>query len=260
MPAINPEHLQRQIDDLLTQIHQPERFVRSCVSLLDKYADRTKRPRGSAVKVEITTVLRVPRPVIKTLCLRIQGNEEGETGEWLAIGRGLWARDIRETRQVAACTLSRMSGEVVSEEIQEWALACEDEEALIALASTGTTQWRTIDRAHFYRMVEDWLRDSRIRMRHVGILALLARAQDVDFDELPQALVLLQGVCAKVRGSSQRSLTDFVRYLTSISPPEVAKFLMDEVERGSQGSKRLAQAVLPAFPDRLKQEIRKTLG
>ncbi len=257
MPAINPEQLQRQIDDLLVLVHQPERFVRSCVNLLDTYADRTKRPRGSTARIEISTVLRVPRPVMKTLYLRLLGSDEGD---WLAIGRGLWVMDIRETRQVAACALAKMSGEVVAEEAQEWALTCEDEEALDALASTGTTRWRTTEQANFYRTLEAWLGDPRIRIRHLGILALQARIRDVDFNELPQVLGLIQGLCANVRGSSQRSLNEMVRYLISISPPEVAKFVIDEVEAGVQGAKRLAQAVIPVFPDRLKKEIQKTLG
>ena len=260
MPAIQPEQLQRQIDALLRLVDEPQAFIRSCMNLVDYYADRTKRPRGSAAKVEIARILRVPRPVMKALCLRIQQFEGGTPEIWLEIGRGLWRQAIREARQVAACLLLKVPQDVIAQEAEAWAIECEDDEALTYLASTGLKTWRIRDQDRFYASIETWLGDARVCIRHLAILALHARSEDDPFNELPRILSLLAGRAAEVRGSSQRSLTGLVRRLSKISSPEVAKFLMDEVEAEVQGARRLAQAALPAFPEKLQTEIQRVLG
>jgi hypothetical protein len=260
MPAIQPEQLQRQIDDLLDLAHEPISFIRGCMNLLDYYADRTKRPRGSATKVEIARILRVPRPVMKTLCLQIQQSERGEPAQWLVIGRGLWDKAIREARQVAACTLLKSPEDKIPTEVGDWVIRCEDDEALRDLALVGIKHWRRQDLDRFYRTTGAWLLDSRMRLRHLGILALHGRSQDQDFQELPRMLRQMEGLSSRVYGSSQRSLNALVRDLAQISPPEVAKYLIDEVQANTAGSRRLTQAVMPIFPERLQQELRQVLG
>ena len=260
MPAIQPEYLQRQIEDLLSKVHDPRTFIRSCMNLLDYYADRTKRPRGSVAKLEIAKILRVPRPVMKTLCLRIQQFDGGESAHWLDIGRGLWNQAIREARQVAACALTKFPEEMIPADVEAWAIVCEDDEALTYLTSIGLKLWREQDQNRFYAQAEAWLGDARVRIRHMAILALQARSGDDDFDEIPLILAKLTGLSAHVRGSSQRSLTGLIRHLARISSPEVAKFLMDEVDADVPGARRLAQTAMAAFPERLQAELSKTLG
>ncbi|MCJ7823799.1 MAG: DNA alkylation repair protein [Anaerolineales bacterium] len=260
MPAIQPENLRRQIDDLLGLALEPGRFIRSCMNLLDYYADRTKRPRGSTTKVEIARILRVPRPVMKTLNLRIQEFEGGEAERWLEIGRGLWNQAIREPRHIAACALAKSPEALIAAEVETWAIACEDDVALSDLTSIGLKQWRKRQPARFYACVAAWLADPRVRIRHMAILALHARSGDDDFDDLPLLLGYLAGISAQVRGSSQHSLTELVRHLASISPPEVAKFLMNEVQADVQGARRLVQSASTAFPQRYQSDLRETLG
>lgn len=260
MPAIQPELLQRQIDDLLSRVHDPRTFIRTCMNVLDYYADRTKRPRGAVAKVEIAKILRVPRPVMRTLCLRIQQFEGGESAHWLEISRGLWNQAIREARQVAAYSLPKSPEAMITAEAEAWAVICEDDEALTYLSSVGLKSWREKDRARFYAQAETWLADARVQIRHLAILALQARSGDDDFDELPLLLRILSGVSAQVRGSSQRSLSGLIRHLARISSPEVTKFLIDEIEADVQGARRLAQATMAAFPERLQAELSKTLG
>jgi hypothetical protein len=260
MPAIQPEQLHRQIDDLLKLAHEPTSFIRGCMNLLDYYADRTKRPRGSAAKVEIARILRVPRPVMKTLCLQIQQSERGEPTQWLVIGRGLWDKAIREARQVASCTLAKSPEDRIPAEVEDWATRCEDDEALKQLARMGMRYWRGKDLDRFYQATGAWLRDPRLRLRHLGILALHGRSRDQDFKELPRMLHQMEGLSSQVRGSSQRSLNALVRDLAQISPPEVAKYLIDEAQSKVTGASKLARAVMPVFPERLQQELRRALG
>ena len=260
MPAIQPEYLQRQIDDLLSRVHDPRTFIRSCMNVLDYYADRTKRPRGAVAKVEIAKILRVPRPVMRTLCLRIQQFEGGESAHWLEIGQGLWNQAIREARQVAACTLTKSPEAMIPTEAEAWAIVCEDDEALTYLSSVGLKSWRERDQERFYVQVQDWVGDARVRIRHLAILTLQARTGDDDFDELPLILTIMTGLSAHVRGSSQRSLSGLIRHLASISSPEVTKFLINEIKADVQGARRLAQATMAAFPERLQAELSTTLG
>ena len=260
MPAIQPEQLQRQIDQLLGSVADPTGFIRSCMHLLDYYADRTKRPRGSAAKLEIAKILRVPRPVMKTICARIRQFESGEPEHWLIIAQGLWKKAIRESRQVAACALEKSPDEEIATVVEDWAMICEDDQALEYLTSTGLKHWRKQDLKRFYHIMQIWLGDNRLRIRHLAVLAIMGRSEDEDFQELPQVLNLLAGLTAQLRGSSQRSLTILVRQLASLSPPEVAKYLIDELQEDVPGAQRLTQNVLATFPERFQHEIRRSLG
>jgi hypothetical protein len=260
MPAIQPEQLQRQIDQLLGSVADPTEFIRSCMHLLDYYADRTKRPRGSAAKLEIAKILRVPRPVMKMICARIRQFESGEPEHWLIIAQGLWKKAIRESRQVAACALEKSPHEEITTVVEDWAMICEDDQALGYVTSTGLKHWRKQDLKRFYHIMQIWLGDNRLRIRHLAVLAIMGRSEDEDFQELHQVLNLLAGLTAQLRGSSQRSLTILVRQLASLSPPEVAKYLIDELQEDVPGAQRLTQNVLASFPERFQHEIRHSLG
>jgi hypothetical protein len=255
MPAIQPDLLQRQIDELLGQANEPSAFIRTAINLLDHYADRTKRPRSSAVKVEIAKVLRVPRPVMKMLCMRLQLAPTRLSEEWFEIGSGLWGHATREARQLAACVLNKCPEDQVESLVESWVVACEDDEAIEYLALEGLKAWRVQDLERFYRTIVSWLGDGRLRMRFMGILAFYGRSQDEDFNELPRMLSILSGTSAEVRGSSQRALSNLIRSLAEISPPEVAKFLIDDLRSKTPGAQRLAQASLSVFPVRLQHEI-----
>jgi hypothetical protein len=260
MPAIQPEVLQRQIDEILSLASEPGTFIRASINLLDYYADRTKRPRSSVARVEIAKVLRVPRPVMKTICLRLQQAPASISEEWQAIGSGLWDHASREARQMAACVLSKCPQDQIQIMVESWVLNCEDDEAIEFLAKQGMKFWRVQDLDRFYRTVLKWLGDTRLRMRYLGILALYGRSEDEDFAEIPRLLALLNGISSQVRGSSQRALTGLIRQLADVSPPEVAKFLLDEIRSQTSGAHRLAQASLSAFPVHLQREIQVELG
>jgi hypothetical protein len=197
---------------------------------------------------------------MKMICVRIRQFALGEPEQWLVIGQGLWKKAIREARQVAACALEKSPEEKIRGVVEDWALACEDDQALAYVASGGMKHWRMQDLKRFYRTVEIWLKDSRLRIRHLAVLALHGRLEDENFDELPTVLSALRGISARLRGSSQRSLTTLVRQLAQVSSPEIAKFLIDELEADVQGARRLAQNALAAFPERLQDEIRRSLG
>jgi hypothetical protein len=260
MPAIQPEKLERQIDELLELIDDPPVFIRSCLNLLDYYADRTKRPRSSSMGVEIARILRVPRPVMKTLCVRIKKFDQGSPENWLAISKGLWEKGIRETRQVAACTLDKLPEGEIPDLVVGWAVICEDDQALTEVAVSGLNAWRGRDHQRFYRTIVRWLEDGHIRIRQLAVLALIGRSEDEDFHEIPEMLKVLSGISTQLRGSSQRSLTALIRKLAEISPPEVAKFLIEQVESDVGGARRLAQHSVSAFPERLQAEIRQAMG
>jgi hypothetical protein len=128
------------------------------------------------------------------------------------------------------------------------------------VTSSGLKLWRNQDLKRFYTTMQIWLNDNRLRIRHLAVLAIRGRIEDDNFQELPQVLNILEGLSAQLRGSSQRSLTILVRQLASLSPPEVAKYLIDELQEDVPGAQRLAQNVLTTFPERFQQEIRRSLG
>ena len=239
---------------------EPGRFARACYELLEFYADRTKRRNTAIGQVETARVLRVSRPVMRTLCMDIQRFEHEEQRDWLEAAELMWNTGVREGRFVAACLLNKASPENASIYAEAWAETCEDVVALGWLASDGLSAWREQDPEIFLQMLKRWINDQRLQVRHLALLLITNASRDSTFDKyLPETFRILHGISAKVRGESVQSLYGLMRQLAKKSPAETTKFLLDENKAGHPSVKRLIRNTTESLPDNYREAIIRVL-
>ncbi len=260
MPAVNPEDLSQRIESVLMLLGEPRRFARACYELLEFYADRTKRRTTALGQVETARVLRVSRPVLRTLCNEIQHFAHEEEADWLEAAELMWNTGVREGRFVAACLLNKAAQENAPIYAEAWAETCEDVVALERLAADGLSVWREQDPDIFLQVLTRWIDDHHLQVRHLALLLIENASRDSTFDKyLPETFRILHGISVKVRGGSVQSLYRLVRQLAKRSPAETAKFLLDEIKAGHPGVKRLIRNTMESLPDNYREAINRAL-
>lgn len=260
MPAVNPERLKQQVEDLLTMLGDPVALKRQCLDLLDFYADHTRRSVASGGVKDADWVFSVPRPVLRALSHGLRSRTQEKPALMLPNATVLWEARYRETRLLASAIL----GGIQQPEVAQWAEArvpnCDDSVVLKELASQGLAGLREADPAAFLERVSGWLGSTHRWLRLFALMALHAAVENPTFEDLPTVFRLLSGVSEKARGESRQVLYALVRTLTRRSPPESARFLLDELAREVPGIQRMIRASLGNFPARQKELLKHALS
>ncbi|NIS79974.1 MAG: hypothetical protein GTO14_07160 [Anaerolineales bacterium] len=260
MAAVNPARLNTQVGELLACLHDPVALRRECLEILDFYADRTRRPSVSSSADDAVRIFRVPRPVIRALGTGLKTRVIERPDLAYAAASALWEAGYRETRQLACVILGAYRQSEIADWVTDWVPSCEDRVALAELARVGLQGWRANDVAMFLSKVAEWLESSSLRMRVFSLQALDAAAHDEDFDELPTVFRLITGRVATSQGREKRSLYSLVNTLATRSPPETARFLIDEINREGGAARKMTRSLIENFPSRQRILLERTLS
>lgn len=260
MPAVNPERLRQQVEDLLTLLGDQVALKRQCLDLLDYYADHTRRSIASGGVKYTEGVFGVPRPVVRALSQGLLSRTQQKPALMLPTATSLWEAGYRETRLLASAIL----GGIQQLEVAQWAEArasnCDDSVVLMALASQGLAGLREAEPAAFLERVSGWLGSTHRWLRLFALMALHAAVENPTFEDLPTVFRLLSGVSEKARGESRQILYKLLNTLTRRSPPESARFLLDELARKVPGIQRMIRASLGNFPARQQELLKHALS
>jgi hypothetical protein len=156
--------------------------------------------------------------------------------------------------------LHSQDGPAVAAWSEGWALECKDEFILAELAKVGIESWRKADPSGFLSHASNWATSTKRPLRIFALMAFRAAVEDPCFEDLPTVFRVSAGLAETVRGESRRVLYDMVEKLARRSPPEAARFLLDELAKGGEGARRLARTTLPVFPSRQRELIERTLS
>jgi hypothetical protein len=260
MSAINPTRLNEQVSYLLTCLSDPVSLRRECLEILDFYADRTKRPSVSSGADDTVKFFRVPRPVLRAIGTGLKLRVKAQPDLAHAAASVLWEAGFRETRLLACSLLSGYSHSEIADWVTDWVPSCEDRFAIAELASVGLLAWRRSDVHGFLDKIDLWLKSSSTRMRVFALQALEASTQDEEFDELPTVFRLIRGRVSVAKKREKRSLYRLVNTLVTRSPPEAARFLIDEIAREGGVARKMAREMIEAFPSRQRTLLERTLS
>ena len=211
MPAIDPERLTRQIEDLQTQSDDPGEIALEVRDLIEEYSDPTK-----------TSGLAVPSPVIRSVRGALQQHEDPG-----AIAKQLWKTGLPDAKFLAAGMLEILESSQTAATADRWANQNVQIEIVQELGIRGLAGWRRAD-PNFLSQLATWLSDRKRRSRVLAVYALQGRVIDEDFEDLPSAFDLLKGRLDGARGEMQEALTTLMATLYRIAPEETAGFLDDE--------------------------------
>lgn len=260
MPAIDPARLDKQIDEVVAFILEPDEVARRCLDLLDYYADRTRRVRATAF--DVSPSLGVPGPVLRSLAGRLRSAVEHLPDGGLNLADQLWQGQFREVMMLAAVVVGGRSGEQAADWLETAASRCSDPEVLASLASDGTEAWRRSAPQTFQTRAEVWLRSGNQRLMTLALLALRAGVIDDPGLSVLAVLDILEGRMVRLRGSARRAYVELIRGTIDRSPQEVARFLADEVRQaqGAAAVRRTLRACLDAFPPYEREGLEKILS
>lgn len=260
MPAVNPERLRQQVEDLLTLLGDQVALKRQCLDLLDYYADHTRRSLASGGVKDAEGVFGVPRPVVRALSQGLRSRTQQKPALILPTATVLWEAGYRETRLLASAIL----GGIQQMEVAQWAETrasnCDDRVVLMELASQGLAGLREADPTAFLDRASEWLGSTHRWLRLFALMALHSAVENPTFEDLPTVFRLLSGVSEKARGESRKALYALLRTLTRRSPPESARFLLDELAREVPGTQRTIRASLGHFPARQQELLKHALS
>jgi hypothetical protein len=260
MPAIDPERLQRQSEELRQLMAEPERLVRRASDLLDFYADRTRRPSATSEIADTTWLLGVPRPVLRAFGRALsEGAQRYPLGSRQAADL-LWDAGYREARRLACAILSGETSAWIGDWVEDRTLTCDDPPALTPLAEEGLLGWRGAHPAEFLERCRSWLESSSGRLQLLAVKALQAAVDDPAFNGLPKLFRTLDGQLGHLHGQSRRVVAELIEALARRSAPEAARFLLDQLASDQPGSASLIRSSLAAFPPSQASHLRRALS
>jgi hypothetical protein len=259
MPAVDPQRLEKQVEQILSLIEEPDRLLRETLELLDFYADRTSRP-GTTTDVENTVrAFHVPGPVQRRLMLGIAQSLRDGSAEFESVADSLWSAGYRETMLMASSALSVQNGESVARWAEARAADCEDRLVLEHLGGHGLEGWRRFDEGAFLQAVESWL-EGKVALQTLALQALLGAAADQSFRSLPEVFEALEGRVGRMRGARWKTFEQLMRTLARRSPLETTRFVLEAMEREDAGATKLARTLSDALPSPQKDRIAQFLS
>ncbi len=109
MPAIQLARLKIQVTELLTHFQEPLDFLREFHSMLDFYADRTRRSGQSGKPKPLIRAYNVPRQVMRRIASDITPLVIADPENALLLADQLWGDGWYESRLLAIEILGDMS-------------------------------------------------------------------------------------------------------------------------------------------------------
>jgi len=260
MPAIDPTRLSHELDSLGGLVDDPEAAVRACLSLLDFYADRTRRPMTTTA--DLARKFGAPAPVVRQLAHRLASAATllPDSGERLA--DALWEADFRETRLAAVAIFEERTDDSVPAWVEAQARTCSDKTVLSALGGQGIRSWRAAHPDAFLERAWSWIDESDSRLTAVAIMALAEAISQPEFPLGPKLFQGLEDRFDRLAALPRRTLTDLLRKLADRSPAETAQMLKYHLTHG-QSQRAMGDAVrssLPSFPARQRRVLEAALS
>ena len=212
MPAIDPNRLARQAEDLAAQPDDPGQIARAVRDLIEEYSDQARSSSPS-----------LPTPVIRSLRTALE-----QHGQQKDLSEALWREGSPDSRLLAAGLLEKSENPEVAATAERWAGQSVPIEIVRELGERGLTGWRQADPTGFLDQVTSWLDGHKRRSQVLAAYALRARVSDPDFEDLPSVLGLLEGRLNGARGEVREALVALFTALEKVAPEETANFLNDE--------------------------------
>jgi hypothetical protein len=253
MPAVNPSALKDKLDAIFADDIMADSFMHDVESILDFYADRTKRSTTAMSALESVERMHVAAPVLRTFCAKIHQRNRRPEDEWRLATEKLWQSGYQEMRLISICMLSEMPLENQLTVASNWAAECDDSRVLEALASEGIQPVRRADPELVLGCVGGWLGEDSTRV--FGLMVLQQFVDDEIATGLPTIFDFLSGLASTARGVEFDALWSLLEKLSKRSPAESTAFLVDELQGGDSRTQRFARGFCDILPEPFQSQL-----
>ena len=108
MPAIHPPRLRQQVEELVVQYADAERFSRLLKDLFTYYGEQTKRSDQQAKQAISLPGANVPLPVLREVANQMAPYAENAPHAVLNLCQTLWQQPLMDSRQLAAMLIGKL--------------------------------------------------------------------------------------------------------------------------------------------------------
>jgi hypothetical protein len=253
MPAVNPSALRDKMDSIFADDIKAGFFKRQVESILDFYADRTKRSTTAASALESAERMHVAAPVLRAFCSKIHQRGRRPEDEWLLAATKLWQSKYQEMQLLSVCMLSEIPLDHQLTTASNWAAECDDPRVLESLASEGIQPVRKADPQQVLECVDGWIKAESTRL--FGLMVLQQFIDDEIAADLPLIFDLLSGLTSSSRGLEYDGLWSLLEKLAKRSPAESTAFLVDEIKSGDSRTLRFVRGFSDNLPEPFRSQL-----
>jgi len=248
MPAIHPQRLQSQADQLAQAFDRPAVLLPRLHDLLERYADRTRRPAQSGRPVSVLPAYHAPRPVLRAVIVALQTPVRRDPDRALTLCDALWDDAWLETRLLAAWLIGLLppSGETL-DRADRWVLEESDEQIIQMVVDEGLRPARQAHPDRLLRLAEDWLTADDLAPRTAALNLLTALIREPAFENLPP---LVRMVTPLLKRPLMPLRPELERLLTALAErwPSEAAYLLRRLENQTPAARALARRLRPLLP------------
>jgi hypothetical protein len=260
MPAIRPDRLKREAEELEGLIDNPAALRWRVVDLLEFYADRTRRYGMTERIADATIRFRVPNPVMQALKSALVSSTKQSPENSLVIAQELWSVEVQEARLLAIGVLANAQPDEIIETIAKWVRVTRDSNVLISLANLAYVGLKPQGEETLRDQLEKWLKSRSDPIQRLAIFVLKAAASDSERDRVHMVFETLSNVGFRRGLITQKGYYELLEFLVEKNPAESAGYLLLGLKRGRSNLKALARDLLPNFPRHQRERIEHELS
>jgi len=228
VPAINPDRLKKQIEQLGNTYENPEVFVSQIKTLFEFYENHIVRTGQSGKPDPLIQAYHIPKPVIRLIIQETSLNITQNPDIALEICDLLWKIPYLETQQLAAIILGRIPvppSEKVLEKLNQWLQKDTDPQVINFIIEEGLTNLFENDLPTIFVIIEDWLNSNDPFYIRIGLESTLLIIKNKNFNNLPIIFRLLDPLICNIPNEVSPELISVLEELIKISPNETSFFL-----------------------------------
>ena len=263
MPAIQPARLKTQAAKIGDLFQEPAALVRALHSLLDFYADRTRRPGKTGAPPPLLQAYQVPKPVMRQIWQVFLPRIDEDPQAGFRLADALWAEKNLECRILAIQILGRLPvtpPEGVVRRLSSWVTEETDQSLQRLLLTTGAARLRAEAPDQLFRLAKNWLSSADRYIPRLGLQILLPLIEDPDFDNLPFIFRMLRPLTLRLPSGERPYFLQVVEALAQRSPQETVFFLRENLTGGQDTDlAALIRRSLSFFPDEHQASLRESL-
>ena len=263
MPAIQPDFLKKQSEELVQYFNIPEKFVVKYLDFLETFADRSRRSGIAGRPASKIHSFQVKAPVlkqvVKDLMLKIEDNPEIT----LQICDRLWKQPNLECRQLCAHLLGAVrinSPEKITNRLEIYIDKNTEEILVDMLVIHGLSSFREQYPDEFLRLIEEWISSDDPFYKKSAIRILIPLVEQQGTKTLPRIYNLIQPLVRNHTLEIYTDLLELIEALIKYSPQETFFYLKRFLNLSdSQDTAMLIRSSLKNFPPEIQNELRKDL-
>jgi hypothetical protein len=272
MPAIHPPRLRQQVEELVVQYADADRFSRLLKDLFIYYGEQTKRANPQTKQTISLPSGNVPLPVLREVVNQMAPYAENAPHAVLNLCRALWKQPLMESRQLASMLVGKLpvtQMEQTLQTVEDWAKDNHEDRLLESMAVNSLRQIEQEAPEELLARVHSWLaleddslpQPQRRNLLKLGLSALVPFASDPNFQNLPRLYTLLTPHISGAPKVLRPYLLDVLLPLARRSPQEVAYLLRTELtDNHSQQVVWLARRTMEALPEENRERLRGVVG